>query len=160
MKKISFIIFIVLIPVFFSIAQNEHEIIPELTKSIDLADRSQTELYLSCVEWFFIQFNNTESVISYEDKESGLLIFTAKTPHQEGLIKYNIEHVLILRVSENNVFLKLCMPLYFKKEGLMTNSTINDPPIDLPTKKHEKIAADDRENIALSLNTFLSGMNE
>jgi hypothetical protein len=150
MKKILLLSLIALFIVFQGICSETDE----LKRSVGIDGKTQSELYVKVNEWFYINFFNTRSLINFQDKESGTVICNCITTHKKGLLEYNIQHLVIIRATDQNVEISVQKPSFQKVDNVMNPGSPLNIYKPLPSKKYVEIAACDREEIADSFFNF------
>lgn len=152
-------IFLISIIIVFAVLKSVCSETDELKRSVAIDGKTKSELYVKVNEWFYITFFNTSSLINFQDKESGTVICNCITAHKKGLLEYNIQHLVIIRVTDQNVEISIQKPSFQKVDNVMNTGTSGNTYKPLPSKKYVEIAAIDREEIVDNLFNYL-GANE
>jgi len=152
-------IFLISIIIVFAVLKSVCSEIDELKRSVAIDGKTKSELYVKVNEWFYINFFNTGSLINFQDKESGTIICNCITTHKKGLLEYNIQHLVIIRATDQNVEISIQKPSFQKVDNIINPGSPLNIFKPLPSKKYAEIAACDREEIADSFFNFF-GVNE
>lgn len=85
-------------------------------KIIDIPDKTKNELYINANSWFVENFNSAESVIEFQDKESGKIMGKYVYTYYEGIYNHMVRQVISIDLKDNKVRITINEP-YFKTIG-------------------------------------------
>jgi hypothetical protein len=80
---------------------------------IDVSKLSKSEIYIKANAWFVETFNSAESVIEFQDKESGKIMGKYVFQYNEGLYNYVVRQTISIDTRDSKVRIVISDP-YFK----------------------------------------------
>lgn len=125
--KISILVIILLSVIFFSSCgiMAGTKASPEMMtfeKIIDIPGKEKNELYINANSWFVENFNSAESVIEFQDKESGKIMGKYVYTYNEGMYYHTVRQVISIDLKDEKVRITIKEP-YFKTTGDVMNGT-------------------------------------
>lgn len=84
----------------------------EMEKVLEFPEQSQDDLYIKANAWFVETFTSAESVIEFQDKESGKIMGKYVFSYSEGLYFYDVKQTLSIDLRDGKVRAKIINPLF------------------------------------------------
>lgn len=83
-----------------------------MEKIIKIPNTSQDEIYIKSNSWFVETFNSAESVIQFQDKESGKIMGKYIFSYNEGLYSYKAKQTINIDIKEGKIRIIINDPYY------------------------------------------------
>lgn len=126
-------------------------------KIIEVPNKSKADIYISTNTWFVENFNSAESVIEFQDKESGKIMGKYVYIYMDGIYNQMVKQIISIDIKDGKVRLFISEPC-LKTIGDALNGiyikTNNYKP--LTTLKGLQKANEEWGKLALSLDNALN----
>lgn len=129
----------------------------EFSEVINVPNKDKSILYVNVNEWFVNNFNSAESVIEFQDKESGKIMGKYTSSYSEGIHYYMVEQTISIDVKDSKIKLVFSNPRY-KITGDALNGNYRGDAVYYPLEAQSGIdnARAEWVSVCASLKEFLT----
>lgn len=89
-------------------------------KIIEVSGQSKDEIYIKANAWFVETFISAESVIEFQDKESGKIMGKYVFSYYEGVYTYDVKQTVDISIRDSKVRVIIKEPYYRTTSGMGT----------------------------------------
>jgi hypothetical protein len=87
-------------------------------KVIDIPNLSKSDIYIKANAWFVETFNSAESVIEFQDKESGKIMGKYVFSYAEGVYTYDVRQTISIDIKDGKVRIVINDPYFRTTSGM------------------------------------------
>lgn len=126
---------------------------------LDITDKDKNEIYIKANSWFVETFNHAESVIEFQDKESGKIIGKYTFNYNEGIYSYMVKQTVDIEMKDQKIRIKIYNP-FFKVTSGLGETYHNAKYKVLETEKGIAKAQQEWKELSASLEAYLNTVDD
>lgn len=126
-----------------------------MQKVVEIPGLTQDEIYIRANSWFVSTFNSAESVIEFQDKESGKIMGKYVFTYGEGVYTFGVKQTVDVEMKEGKMRVSFTNPNYRTLSG-MGETYYNTQYTPLETEAGVKRARAEWEQLVIDLTEYIN----